>query len=78
MSESHFRRLFEENIGMAPGEYLNWIRIKKSCDLIRKTRYSMEEIAVKVGFTTASTFNRNFKSVVGTTPYHWKKQPEKI
>lgn len=47
MSESHFRRLFEENIGMTPVDYLNQVRVKKACDMIRKTGYSMEEIAVK-------------------------------
>ena len=61
---------------MTPVDYLNQVRIKKACDMIRKTGYSMEEIAVKVGFSTTSTFNRNFKRIVGTSPYHWKKSPE--
>ena len=76
VSESHFRRLFEEIIGMTPVEYLNQVRIRKACDLIKKTGYSMEEISVKVGFSTTSTFNRNFKRVTGTSPYQWKKKPE--
>lgn len=76
MSESHFRRLFEENIGMTPVEYLNQVRIKKACNMITKTSYSMEEIAGRVGFTTTSTFNRNFKRITGTSPYQWKKQPD--
>ncbi len=75
MSESHFRRLFEENIGLTPVEYLNRIRILQACELIRRTGKSMEEVAVKVGFTTTSTFNRNFKRITGTSPYKWKKQP---
>ncbi len=76
ISESHFRRLFEENIGMTPVEYLNRVRVHKACDLIKKTGNSMEEIAVKVGFTTTSTFNRNFKRIMGTSPCQWKKQPD--
>ena len=52
---------------MTPVDYLNQVRIKKACDMIRKTGYSMEEIAVKVGFSTTSTFNRNFKRIVGTS-----------
>ncbi len=76
MSESHFRRLFEENIGMSPVEYINRVRIWRACELIRRTSSSMEEIAMKVGFTTTSTFNRNFKRLTGTSPYQWKKKPE--
>ncbi len=73
MSESHFRRLFGENIGMTPVEYVNRIRIWRACELIRRTSSSMEEVAMKVGFTTTSTFNRNFKRITGTSPYQWKK-----
>ncbi len=76
MSESHFRRLFEENIGMTPVEYLNRFRVWRACDLIRRSGSSMEEVAMRVGFTTTSTFNRNFKRVTGNSPYQWKKQPE--
>ncbi|MCD8150267.1 MAG: AraC family transcriptional regulator [Clostridiales bacterium] len=76
VSESHFRRLFEENIGMTPVEYLNQVRIHRACDLILKTGCSMEEIAAKVGFTTTSTFNRNFKRITGTSPYQWKRRPD--
>lgn len=76
MSESHFRRLFEENLSMTPNDYLNQVRIKKACDMIRRTGYSMEEIAAKVGFSSTSTFNRNFKKVIGMSPYHWKKSPD--
>ncbi len=74
MSESHFRRLFEENVNMTPVEYLNRVRIWRACDLIRKTGSSMEEVAAKVGFSTPSTFNRNFKRMTGFSPYQWKKQ----
>ena len=76
MSETHFRRLFVEYMGMTPVDYINMVRVQIACEMMRKTNASMEEIAVKAGFATASTFNRNFKRIVGTTPYQWKKNPE--
>lgn len=30
----------------------------------------------KCGFTTNSTFNRNFKQLMGVTPLEWRKRPE--
>ena len=73
LSETHFRRLFVECMNMTPAEYLTLVRIKNSCELIKKSRYSMEEVAVRVGYPTVSTFNRNFRKIVGTSPYQYKK-----
>ena len=76
MSETHFRRVFQEKMNMTPIEYVNFVRIKKACELIDRTDISMEEVAQKVGFITPSTFNRNFRRIVGTSPYQWKKRPD--
>lgn len=76
MSETHFRRLFEENVNMSPMDYVNLVRIQKACDLMKKTNDSMDMIAVKCGFATTSTFNRNFKKFLSTSPYQWKINPD--
>ena len=76
MSETHFRRLFESYINMPPMEYLNLIRVQKACELMKKTNEPMELIAQKCGFTTQSTFNRNFRKFLDTSPYQWKINPE--
>ena len=76
MSETHFRRLFESYINMPPMEYLNLIRVQKACELMNKTNESMKLIAQKCGFTTQSTFNRNFRKFLDTSPYQWKINPE--
>ncbi len=76
MSETHFRRIFQEKMNMTPVEYVNFVRVRKACELIDKTDISMEDVAEKVGFITPSTFNRNFRRIVGTSPYQWKKRPD--
>ena len=76
MSETHFRRVFQQRMNMTPVEYVNFVRVKKACELIDKTNISMEEVAEKVGFMTPSTFNRNFRRIIGTSPYQWKKRPD--
>ena len=76
MSETHFRRLFVEYMNVTPVEYINMVRVQMACEMMKKTNASMEEVAIKSGFSTTSTLNRNFKRIIGTTPYQWKKNPE--
>lgn len=78
MSESNFRRVFEEAMCMKPVEYINLIRVQKACEFIKKSQLSMSDVAYKVGFSTASTFNRNFKRMLGTSPYQWKQSEENL
>lgn len=76
MSEPHFRRLFGEYMNMTPLEYINLIRIQKACEMIKKTNDSMRNIAIKVGYPTPCTFDRNFKKIVGMSPNEWRMQSE--
>lgn len=76
MSETHFRRVFENCMNMSPVDYINLVRIQSACDLMKKTNDSMDIVAQKVGFATTSTFNRNFKKFLNTSPYQWKINPE--
>lgn len=76
MSETHFRRIFQEYINMTPMDYVNLNRIQKACNMMKKGNDSMDTVAAKCGFQTTSTFNRNFKKFVGTSPYQWKIDPE--
>mgnify|MGYP004477777909 CR=1 FL=1 len=75
MSETLFRRIFEEYINMSPMDYVNLIRIQRACDLMKKSNDSMDMVATKCGFATTSTFNRNFKKYLDTSPYQWKINP---
>ena len=74
LSESHFRKVFEDAMNMKPNDYINSIRIKEACRLMRKEDLSMEELGIRVGYQTPSTFNRNFRKITGRTPYQWKTE----
>ena len=73
MSESHFRRVFRELVGMGPLDYLNRTRIAKACSLLRMTDDSILTISEKVGFGSMSSFNRHFYEVMGTAPSDWRR-----
>ena len=72
LSEVHFRRVFEDYMNMAPMDYVNLVRIQKACDLMSREDSSMDVIALECGFASVSTYTRNFKKILKTTPYQWK------
>ena len=76
MSETNFRRVFSATVNMKPVDYINMIRVQNACKMMKNSCDSMTDIAVRAGFGTVSTFNRDFKKIWGTSPYQWKKHPE--
>ena len=76
ISETHFRRIFIQCMHMTPVEYLNRVRVKMACDMLRTTNDQVGVIAARVGFSTLSTFNRNFKQIMGKTPQKWRRDPD--
>lgn len=76
MSESHFRRVFEEGMNMKPLDYVNLVRVQNACELLKKTDKSIEEVGAESGFASISAFNRNFRKLLDISPYQWKKSEE--
>ena len=72
MSESHFRKVFAESMGMSPLEYINRYRIGRAMHLLKTTQESISRIAEQCGFQTLTTFNRNFLQQNGVTPTQWR------
>ena len=67
-SESNFRRLFKEYKKMSPVTYRNYLRIKKSTELLRTGEYSIAEAATAVNIPDVCRFYKLFKQFFNTTP----------
>lgn len=50
------------------------VRVEKSKDLLKEGTDSILEIALSVGFSSASYFNTTFKKLVGMTPIEYRNQ----
>ena len=74
LSEPHFRRKFVEVMHISPLDYINRLRIRKSCREIYRGEKALNEIALEVGFTSLSSFNRQFHSLLGCSPSDWRKK----
>ena len=73
---SYFRRIFREQIGVSPKEYLINLRIRHAIALLESGYYSVEQVADLSGFAYAKYFSTIFKRITGKTPssYLSKKQ----
>lgn len=76
ISEAHLRRLFSSYMTMSPLEYVNQVRIRMACEYLRTTDEPVADIAHKCGFPVLSTFNRNFREILGVSPIEWRKRHE--
>lgn len=76
LSETHFRRVFSACMRMGPLEYVNLVRVQTACEYLKKTDEPVAMVAEKCGFSTNSTFNRNFRRIMGASPAEWRKRPE--
>ena len=68
MSRFHFSRLFREQVGDAPYQYLVGVRLDRAAELLRGGRHGATEAALAVGFTDPSRFARAFKARFGVLP----------
>ncbi|MCS4435474.1 AraC family transcriptional regulator [Aquiflexum gelatinilyticum] len=74
MSKEAFCRFFKQRTGKTFTEFLNELRIHKSCHLLQETDLSISQIAYQTGFQNLSYFNRAFKKYILTTPKSFRKQ----
>ena len=52
-------------------QFVNVCRIRHAQELLRKTDAKISSVSIQSGFSTESSFFRNFKSVTGMTPREW-------
>lgn len=72
ISRSLFCLRFKELMGMTFVEYLNSVRIRNACRLLKHTTMSISMISDATGFDDASYFNRVFKRETGISPREWR------
>nr|WP_087021213.1 helix-turn-helix domain-containing protein [Thaumasiovibrio subtropicus] len=55
-------------------EHLKGFRIGKASELLVNSQVPVSLVAEQVGFNNLSNFNRQFKTVKGMTPSHFRAQ----
>ena len=73
ISKYHLCRYFQKNLGISLVSYLNTIKIKEACKLIKSGCTSMTQVAIQCGFNSSSYFCKVFKKEKGISPSEYKK-----
>lgn len=73
LSPYHFLRLFKQQMQITPHQYILRCRVEQAKHLLRHSRLTLAEIAVRVGFCDQSHLTRNFKRTLGVTPNQFLK-----
>lgn len=73
LSRSYASVLFKKETGEKFSDYLQRIRIEKSCGLLKNTSLSIQETADRTGFFDTAHFSRVFKERMGISPIEYRK-----
>lgn len=72
LSKYHFTRLFHKTVQLTPIQYLTKVRINQSIELLKDESLTIEEIALKVGFSNGNYFSKVFRSSLGLSPSEFR------
>ena len=75
LSESYFRGVFKEVMGLSPLDYLNRIRIARALEYLQDEELSITETAIRVGIPDSNYFTRLFKRITGESPRCFRCNP---
>lgn len=78
MSESNFYRVFKEELGIAPIEFIIEERIKLASSLLKNPEFRIKDVYFESGFNSLSYFNRMFKKKFKVSPSEYKHQAATI
>jgi AraC family transcriptional regulator len=74
VSESHFRRIFQEAMGMTPHRYVLRLRLERVHELLTRTSFSIARVAAQCGFNSQSHMTSCFAQAYGITPARARQQ----
>lgn len=74
LNRSYFGKIFHENMGKSPQEFLISYRMSKAAELLKLTELSIADIGNAVGYPNQLHFSRAFKNVYGISPRQWRNE----
>jgi AraC-like DNA-binding protein len=74
MSPKHLSRILNQQVGVSFRQLLRHTRIEEAKRMLASRRFSVKEVAARVGFTDSHYFSRSFKEVTGLSASEFRSQ----
>jgi AraC family transcriptional regulator len=72
-SRAHFLRMFRAATGLTPHQYILEMRLSTAQQLLRQSKISLVDVALKCGFSSQSHMNDVFRKQLGVTPQEYRR-----
>lgn len=72
MSKCYLCRKFKNDTGMTITQYLNHVRIQKSCELLAATDMTIAQISISCGYDSQAYYSRVFKHTMNCAPIEFR------
>jgi AraC-like DNA-binding protein len=73
VSREHLTRVFKEQTGQTPYQYLLRQRMLLACHLLKETELTTKQVAARLGYTQPAQFSRCFRRVMLLTPTRFRE-----
>ncbi len=74
LSRTVFAERFRRTVGLPPMQYVAFWRMQRARQLLTQTDLTLEAIAERVGYDSAPSFHRAFRSWIGTAPGAYRRR----
>ncbi|MEU5314775.1 AraC family transcriptional regulator [Streptomyces sp. NPDC021562] len=74
LSNFHFCRVFQRQVGMSPIKFLSLVRMQRAKYLLESTTLSVAAITHQVGYGSVTTFTTRFSAMFGIAPGQLRRQ----
>lgn len=74
MSVRHFTRVFQEEAGMTPGDFVEMARVDSARRLLEDTDKPLQRVASSCGFANPDVMRRAFLRRIGTGPSEYRER----
>ena len=74
LSRSSLQLLFHNNVEQSPKKFISEMKLKRSCEMLRENKYTVSEIAMKLGYGSIHYFSNAFKQKYQISPSEYAKR----